>query len=80
MRSSSTGFTSIDNSFASFPEEIQKKLKAVWATIKAAAPDAQEKTSYQMPTNGVKPHHNSWWHKVYNRRHAHNGRSYQWQN
>jgi uncharacterized protein YdhG (YjbR/CyaY superfamily) len=50
MKSSSDGFTSIDDYIATFPGEIQKKLEEVRATIKAAAPEAQEKISYQMPT------------------------------
>jgi uncharacterized protein YdhG (YjbR/CyaY superfamily) len=45
-----TGFTSIDEYIATFPAEIQKILKKVRSTIKAAAPDAEEKISYQMPT------------------------------
>jgi uncharacterized protein YdhG (YjbR/CyaY superfamily) len=45
-----TGFTSIDEYIATFPEEIQKKLQEMRATIRAAAPDAEEKISYQMPT------------------------------
>jgi uncharacterized protein YdhG (YjbR/CyaY superfamily) len=45
-----TGFTSIDEYIASFPAETQKILKKVRSTIKAAAPDAEEKISYQLPT------------------------------
>ena len=41
---------SIDEYIAAFPEEVQARLQALRATIKAAAPDAQEKISYQMPT------------------------------
>jgi len=44
------GFTSIDEYIGSFPEETQKILQEIRATIKAAAPDAEEKISYQMPT------------------------------
>ena len=43
-------FTSIDEYIATFPEETQKILKEIRATIKAAAPQAEEKISYQMPT------------------------------
>ena len=43
-------FTTIDEYIASFPKETQKILKDIRATIKAAAPDAEEKISYQMPT------------------------------
>lgn len=50
MESSKVGFTSIDEYIATFPEETQKILEQIRATIKAAAPEAQEKISYQMPT------------------------------
>ena len=42
--------TTIDEYIAGFPEDIQIKLQEIRATIKSAAPDAQEKISYQMPT------------------------------
>ena len=45
-----SGFHSIDEYIGTFPEDIQKLLEEVRATIKAAAPDAEEKISYQMPT------------------------------
>ncbi|MGA7730244.1 MAG: DUF1801 domain-containing protein [Chloroflexia bacterium] len=44
------GSRSIDEYIATFPEEIQARLEAVRATIKAAAPEAEERISYQMPT------------------------------
>ncbi len=44
------GFRSIDEYIATFPEDIQALLEAVRATIKASAPDAEERISYQMPT------------------------------
>jgi uncharacterized protein YdhG (YjbR/CyaY superfamily) len=50
MESNKTGFTSINKYIAAFPKETQKILKEIRATIKAAAPDAEEKISYQMPT------------------------------
>jgi uncharacterized protein YdhG (YjbR/CyaY superfamily) len=43
-------FTSIDEYIRSFPKEIQKLLNEVRAAIKAAAPQATEKISYQIPT------------------------------
>ena len=49
MKSNNDGFVSINQYIATFPEEIQKKLEDVRATIKAAAPEAEEKISYQMP-------------------------------
>lgn len=45
-----TNFQSVDEYIATFPEETQKILKEIRATIKAAAPNAEEKISYQMPT------------------------------
>lgn len=42
-------FRSIDEYIAVFPEDIQTLLQAVRATIKAAAPDAEEHISYNMP-------------------------------
>jgi uncharacterized protein YdhG (YjbR/CyaY superfamily) len=50
MESKKVGFTSIDEYIAMFPKEIQKILQEIRATIKAAAPEAEEKISYQMPT------------------------------
>ena len=43
------GFNSIDEYIATFPEDRQALLQAVRATIKAAAPDAVDVISYQMP-------------------------------
>ena len=56
MKSKKAGFTSIDEYIATFPEDIQKIMKQLRETIKAAAPNAEEKISYQMPTftlNGI---------------------------
>jgi uncharacterized protein YdhG (YjbR/CyaY superfamily) len=50
MESKKVGFGSIDEYIATFPKEIQEILEELRATIKAAAPDAEEKISYQMPT------------------------------
>jgi uncharacterized protein YdhG (YjbR/CyaY superfamily) len=44
------GFASIDEYIESFPEGTQKILNEIRATIQAAAPQAEEKISYQMPT------------------------------
>ncbi len=40
----------IDGYIADFPENIQKMLEQVRATIKKAAPDAEEAISYAIPT------------------------------
>jgi uncharacterized protein YdhG (YjbR/CyaY superfamily) len=42
--------SSIDEYIAQFPAEIQQKLQEIRAVIHAAAPEATEKISYQMPT------------------------------
>jgi uncharacterized protein YdhG (YjbR/CyaY superfamily) len=54
MESRKYGFTSIDAYIASFPEETQKILEELRATIKDSAPDAEEKISYQIPTFALK--------------------------
>ena len=54
MKSDKAGFTSIDEYIATFSEEIQTILQELRSTIKAAAPDAEEKISYQMPTFALK--------------------------
>lgn len=51
---SKVGFNSIDEYIATFPKDIQNILAELRATIKAAAPDAEEKISYQMPTFALK--------------------------
>jgi uncharacterized protein YdhG (YjbR/CyaY superfamily) len=42
-------FTSIDQYIGTFPEEVQNILEEIRTTIKAIAPDAKEKISYQIP-------------------------------
>ena len=54
MDSKKARFTSIDEYIATCPKEIQKKLQELRKTIKAAAPEAQEKISYQMPAFDLK--------------------------
>ncbi|MEW6093284.1 MAG: DUF1801 domain-containing protein [Chloroflexota bacterium] len=43
------GSNSIDEYIAAFPPDIQKKLQDIRAVVRAAAPEAEEKISYQMP-------------------------------
>jgi uncharacterized protein YdhG (YjbR/CyaY superfamily) len=50
MEKSKTALKNIDQYIALFPKEIQSLLQQMRATIKAAAPEAVEKISYQMPT------------------------------
>ncbi len=40
----------IDAYIAQFPQDVQTILQGLRATIRAAAPEANEKISYQMPT------------------------------
>ena len=49
MKSNSPGFSSIDAYIATFPKDTQDILEALRAAIRAAAPEAEEKISYQMP-------------------------------
>ncbi|MEN9938768.1 MAG: hypothetical protein RLZZ387_5347 [Chloroflexota bacterium] len=41
---------SIDEYIASFPAAVQRQLQELRAAIRAAAPEAEEAISYQMPT------------------------------
>jgi uncharacterized protein YdhG (YjbR/CyaY superfamily) len=53
---SATKVNSIDDYITSFPKEIQLLLEQIRATIKIAAPTAEEVISYQMPAfklNGI---------------------------
>lgn len=43
-------YTNIDEYIAAFPASVQKLLRELLAAIRTAAPEAQEKISYQMPT------------------------------
>ncbi len=44
----------IDEYIAGFPQDVQAILEKIRATIREAAPDAEEKISYQMPTFALK--------------------------
>jgi uncharacterized protein YdhG (YjbR/CyaY superfamily) len=50
MEKQKAGFTSIDEYIAAFPADVQERLRQMRAVIREAAPEAQEKMSYQMPT------------------------------
>ena len=66
MNSKKAGFSSIDEYIASFPDEVQKILEELRATIKATAPNTKEKISYQIPTfelNGRNLIHFAAWKK-----------------
>ena len=56
MESGSAGFKTIDEYIQSFPPELRSPLEELRAAIRAAAPGAVEKISYQMPAfalNGI---------------------------
>ena len=50
MKSKKVSFKSIDEYIGTFPENVQKIMEQLRATIKDAAPEAGEKISYNMPT------------------------------
>jgi uncharacterized protein YdhG (YjbR/CyaY superfamily) len=54
MEHSKSGFSSIDEYIATFPEDIQALLETIRATIKASVPEAEERISYQMPAFALK--------------------------
>lgn len=43
-------FATIDDYIANYPPEIQERLRALRKVIREAAPDAEERMSWQMPT------------------------------
>ncbi len=50
MERTKINYNNIEDYLLNFPQDVQAKLRAMRATIVAAAPDAVEKISYQMPT------------------------------
>lgn len=54
MDSQRASFRSTDEYIATFPEDVQAQLQAIRATIRAAAPDAEERISYAMPAFALK--------------------------
>ena len=50
MKTEKTAPTTIDEYIAGFPSDVQEILQKIRRTIHEAAPEAQEKISYQMPT------------------------------
>lgn len=56
MKNDQTKPTTIDEYIAASAPEVRSILKRIRATIKQAAPDAEEKISYQMPTFTLKGH------------------------
>jgi uncharacterized protein YdhG (YjbR/CyaY superfamily) len=54
MRTTQSAPRTIDEYIAGFPSDVQAILRKVRRTIRQAAPDAEEKISYQMPTFTLK--------------------------
>lgn len=50
MAENNITFNTIDEYIMQFPLEVQEKLKTLRKVIKEAAPEAEEKISYKMPT------------------------------
>jgi uncharacterized protein YdhG (YjbR/CyaY superfamily) len=59
-------FTTVDEYIASFPDDVQKILEKIRGIVKAAAPEATEKISYQIAAfelNGRNLIHFAGWKK-----------------
>jgi uncharacterized protein YdhG (YjbR/CyaY superfamily) len=54
MKANQTAPQTIDDYIAGFPGDVQAILQQIRQTIRQAAPDAQEKISYQLPTFTLK--------------------------
>lgn len=50
MKKASKVAANVDEYIAAFPAAVQARLQSIRRTVKKAAPDAQEKISYQIPT------------------------------
>jgi uncharacterized protein YdhG (YjbR/CyaY superfamily) len=51
MKSKRNAATDVDDYIAGFPPDVQEILEKIRATIRKAAPKAEEKISYRMPWN-----------------------------
>ncbi len=54
MKTNQRAATSVDEYMAGFPRDVQAILQRVRTTIRNAAPGAEEKISYRMPTFALK--------------------------
>lgn len=50
MQNQRVAYRSIDEYIAAFPDDVQAILQSLRATIRAVAPEAEERISYQIPT------------------------------
>jgi uncharacterized protein YdhG (YjbR/CyaY superfamily) len=56
MKTDQTAPQSIDEYIAGFPQDVQMVLEEIRQAVRAAAPDAEETISYQMPTFRLQGH------------------------
>jgi len=56
MKADQTIPKNIDEYIAGFPQDIQEVLEKIRATIRKAAPDAEEAISYGMPAFSTRHH------------------------
>jgi uncharacterized protein YdhG (YjbR/CyaY superfamily) len=54
MKANQAASQTIDEYIAGFPKDIQERLEKIRATIREAAPDAEEAIKYMMPTFTLK--------------------------
>jgi uncharacterized protein YdhG (YjbR/CyaY superfamily) len=54
MRTNRTAAKDIDEYISGFPIDVQERLQKIRMTIRKAAPEAEEKISYQIPTFTLK--------------------------
>jgi uncharacterized protein YdhG (YjbR/CyaY superfamily) len=54
MKNAQTTLRNIDEYIAGFPRDVQEVLEKIRATVRKAAPDAEEAIKYQMPTFTLK--------------------------
>ena len=57
MKAPQTAPQTIEEYIATFPKDVQEKLEKIRATIRKAAPDAEETISYKIPTFKLKGHY-----------------------
>jgi uncharacterized protein YdhG (YjbR/CyaY superfamily) len=63
MADKNKGAQAVEAYIAQFPAEVQQKLNEMRATIRAAAPEAEERIGYQMPAfsqNGILVYYAGW--------------------
>lgn len=67
MEDAQTDAQTVDTYIAAFPEAVQTQLRLLRETIRAAAPEAEERISYRMPTfawHGILVHFAAYAHHI----------------